>query len=185
MRSAILSLRLALVTLLAIGASAHAQVRRNDQQRPPSMTLEDYEPRSMLVTRETVVRRAKYPFVDIHGHQDLTMSDADLASLVKQMDAMNMRTMNNLSGGWGTTLAAQVRNVRAKYPGRFTVFANVDWSRVNVNGSSVAVGHPWAATGGRILATLAYEMKRRDARRGLISICAAGGMAGAFLLTRN
>jgi len=60
----------------------------------------------------------------------------------------------------------------------------VDWSRVNVNGSSVAVGHPWAATGGRILATLAYEMKRRDARRGLISICAAGGMAGAFLLTR-
>ena len=61
----------------------------------------------------------------------------------------------------------------------------VDWSRVNVNGSSVAVGHPWAATGGRILASLAYEMARRDARRGLISICAAGGMAGAFLLTRG
>jgi acetyl-CoA acyltransferase len=60
----------------------------------------------------------------------------------------------------------------------------VDWSRVNVNGSSVAVGHPWAATGGRILTTLAYEMARRDARRGLISICAAGGMAGAVLLTR-
>jgi len=60
----------------------------------------------------------------------------------------------------------------------------VDWSRVNVNGSSVAVGHPWAATGGRILASLAYEMARRDAPRGLISICAAGGMAGAVLLTR-
>jgi acetyl-CoA acetyltransferase family protein len=61
----------------------------------------------------------------------------------------------------------------------------VDWSRVNVNGSSVAVGHPWAATGGRILTTLAYEMKRRNARRGLISICAAGAMAGAMLLTRD
>ena len=60
----------------------------------------------------------------------------------------------------------------------------VDWDRVNVNGSSVAVGHPWAATGGRILTTLAYEMARRDTRRGLISICAAGGMAGAALLTR-
>jgi len=60
----------------------------------------------------------------------------------------------------------------------------VDWERVNVNGSSVAVGHPWAATGGRILTTLANEMARRDARRGLVSICAAGGMAGAFLLTR-
>jgi acetyl-CoA acetyltransferase family protein len=61
----------------------------------------------------------------------------------------------------------------------------VDWERVNVNGSSVAVGHPWAATGGRILTTLANEMARRDARRGLVSICAAGGMAGAFLLTRD
>lgn len=61
----------------------------------------------------------------------------------------------------------------------------VDWERVNVNGSSIAVGHPWAATGGRILTTLAYEMARRNARRGLVSICAAGGMAGAFLLTRS
>jgi acetyl-CoA acetyltransferase len=61
----------------------------------------------------------------------------------------------------------------------------VDWSKVNVNGSSVAVGHPWAATGGRILTTLAYEMARRQARLGLVSICAAGGMAGALLLTRD
>jgi acetyl-CoA acetyltransferase family protein len=61
----------------------------------------------------------------------------------------------------------------------------VDWTRVNVNGGSVAVGHPWSATGGRILTTLAYEMARRDARHGLISICAAGAMAGAFLLTRD
>ncbi|MGH7518391.1 MAG: hypothetical protein ACREOC_13115 [Gemmatimonadales bacterium] len=60
----------------------------------------------------------------------------------------------------------------------------MDWDRVNVNGRSVAVGHPWAATGGRILTTLAHEMARRDARRGLISMCAAGGMAGAVLLTR-
>jgi len=61
----------------------------------------------------------------------------------------------------------------------------VPWDRVNVNGGSVAVGHPWAATGGRILTTLANEMGRRRARRGLISVCAAGGMAGAFLLTRD
>ncbi len=60
----------------------------------------------------------------------------------------------------------------------------VDWDRVNVNGSSIAVGHPWSATGGRILTTLAYEMARRNARYGLISMCAAGAMAGAFLLTR-
>ena len=61
----------------------------------------------------------------------------------------------------------------------------IEWERVNVNGSSLAVGHPWAATGGRILTTLAYEMARRDVSLGLISICAAGGMAGAFILERS
>ncbi len=61
----------------------------------------------------------------------------------------------------------------------------VDWQRVNVSGSSVAIGHPWCATGGRIVTTLAYEMARRDVRYGLVSICAAGAMAGAFLLERN
>jgi acetyl-CoA acyltransferase len=61
----------------------------------------------------------------------------------------------------------------------------VDWSRVNVNGSSIAIGHPWSATGARIITTLAYEMQRRNARYGLVSICAAGAMAGAFLLERE
>jgi acetyl-CoA acetyltransferase family protein len=61
----------------------------------------------------------------------------------------------------------------------------VNWDRVNVNGSSIAIGHPWSATGGRILTTLAYEMARRNVRHGLISMCAAGAMAGAFLLTRQ
>jgi acetyl-CoA acyltransferase len=54
-----------------------------------------------------------------------------------------------------------------------------------VNGSSVAVGHPWSATGGRILTTLANELARREARYGLVSNCAAGAMAGAFLLSRD
>ena len=107
-----------------------AQVRRNEQQRPPSMTLEDYEPRSMLVTKETAVLRAKFPFVDVHGHQNLSMSDGELATLVKQMDNMGLRTMVNLSGGSGASLKAQVDNVKAKYPGRFVVFANIDWNRI-------------------------------------------------------
>jgi predicted TIM-barrel fold metal-dependent hydrolase len=131
MRAIAPQLLAAFTLVVGLPAVMPAQVRRNDQQRPPSMTLEEYEPASMLVTEQHPVRRAKYPFVDIHGHQDLTMSDAALAALVTQMDHMGLRTMNNLSGGSGATLAAQVRNVRAKYPGRFTVFANVDWSRVN------------------------------------------------------
>lgn len=60
----------------------------------------------------------------------------------------------------------------------------VDWKKINANGSSIAIGHPWSATGGRIVTTLANEMTRRDARFGLVSICAAGGMAGAMILAR-
>jgi len=131
MRAIAVFLSVSLLSALLVSLSAGAQVRRNEQQRPPSMTLEDYEPKSMLVTDEHPVRKAKFPFVDIHGHQNLSMDDASLASLVAQMDQMGLRTMNNLSGGSGASLAAQVRNARAKYPGRFTVFANIDWSRIN------------------------------------------------------
>ncbi len=124
---------LAAVTLVAIvvPAASRAQVRRNEQRQPPSMTLEEYEPVSMLVGDEHRVRKAKFPFVDVHGHQNLSMDDASLASLVARMDHMGLRTMVNLSGGSGERLAAQVRNARAKHPGRFVVFANVDWARIN------------------------------------------------------
>ena len=51
----------------------------------------------------------------------------------------------------------------------------IDRTRLNVNGGSLAAGHPFAATGGRILANLAAMLDRRGSGRGLISICAAGG----------
>jgi acetyl-CoA acetyltransferase len=60
----------------------------------------------------------------------------------------------------------------------------IDPERLNPLGSSIAVGHPFAATGARIITTLANEMARRDSRFGLISICAAGAMAGAMILER-
>lgn len=61
----------------------------------------------------------------------------------------------------------------------------VDRSKLNVLGGSIAVGHPFSATGVRIATSLANEMKRRDARYGLISICAAGAMASAMILERD
>lgn len=61
----------------------------------------------------------------------------------------------------------------------------VDRDKLNVLGSSIAVGHPFAATGARIATTLANEMKRRAARYGLISVCGAGATAGAMILERD
>ncbi|GGM84515.1 acetyl-CoA C-acetyltransferase [Dactylosporangium sucinum] len=60
----------------------------------------------------------------------------------------------------------------------------IDRSRLNVNGSSLAVGHPFAATGGRIVATLAKLLSERGSGRGLISICAAGGQGVTAILSR-
>src|SRR5947207_5333155 len=56
---------------------------------------------------------------------------------------------------------------------------------INVMGGSIAIGHPFGATGGRLVTTLANEMKRRDVEYGLISICAQGGEAIALVLERR
>jgi acetyl-CoA acyltransferase len=56
---------------------------------------------------------------------------------------------------------------------------------INVMGGSIAIGHPFGATGGRIVTTLANEMRRRDVQFGLISVCAQGGMGFAMVLERR
>jgi acetyl-CoA C-acetyltransferase len=63
-------------------------------------------------------------------------------------------------------------------------FGEPDRAKLNVNGSSLAVGHPFAATGGRIVATLAKLLSEKGSGRGLISICAAGGQGVTAILER-
>jgi acetyl-CoA C-acetyltransferase len=55
---------------------------------------------------------------------------------------------------------------------------------VNVNGGAIAIGHPIGASGARILCTLLHEMNRRDARKGLATLCIGGGMGVAMCLER-
>ena len=57
-----------------------------------------------------------------------------------------------------------------------------DWERVNVNGGAIALGHPIGASGTRILVTLLHEMKRRDAKRGLATLCIGGGQGIAMVV---
>ena len=57
-----------------------------------------------------------------------------------------------------------------------------DWERVNVNGGAIALGHPIGASGTRILVTLLYEMKRRQAKRGLATLCIGGGQGIAMIV---
>ncbi|MEZ5817336.1 MAG: acetyl-CoA C-acetyltransferase [Hyphomicrobiaceae bacterium] len=60
-----------------------------------------------------------------------------------------------------------------------------DTSKVNVNGGAIAIGHPIGASGARVLTTLLYEMQRRDAKKGLATLCIGGGMGIAMCLQRD
>jgi acetyl-CoA C-acetyltransferase len=59
---------------------------------------------------------------------------------------------------------------------------NLDWKKVNVNGGAIALGHPVGATGCKITVTLMNEMKRRNARYGIVTMCVGGGQGGVMLV---
>ena len=98
----------------------------------------------------------------------LKLSDMDIVEMHEAFGAQILANLRAWEQGW-------------KEP----AIGTLDRNKLNPLGSSIAVGHPFAATGGRIVTTLANEMKRRNARYGLISICAAGGMAAAMVLERS
>jgi acetyl-CoA C-acetyltransferase len=60
-----------------------------------------------------------------------------------------------------------------------------DTTKVNVNGGAIAIGHPIGASGARVLTTLLYEMNRRDAKKGLATLCIGGGMGIAMCVARD
>lgn len=68
--------------------------------------------------------------------------------------------------------------------GRSRKVGHPDVEKINVMGGSIAIGHPFGATGGRVTMTLANEMRRRDVEFGLLTVCAAGGLGLAMVLER-
>jgi acetyl-CoA C-acetyltransferase len=60
-----------------------------------------------------------------------------------------------------------------------------DMEKLNVNGGAIALGHPVGCSGARVLVTLLYEMQKRDARKGLATLCVGGGMGCAAIVERE
>ena len=114
-----------LLTFMALfpAISLHAQV----------MDFESYNPQSTLVVPGHEVKRAAFPFIDVHSHQR-DMGSQDLSGLIADMDNLNMAVMVNLSGGSGDRLLKALENVNKNYPSRFVVFANVDFDGVGKPG---------------------------------------------------
>lgn len=97
------------------------------------VTFEEYNPTSSLVVPGQVRNKAKYPFIDVHGHQR-NMDEQDLAPVIAAMDTLNMKLMVNLSGGSGERIIKAVDNIKNNYPGRFVVFCNVDFDDAGAEG---------------------------------------------------
>ena len=97
--------------------------------------------------------------------------------LVEMHEAFAAQVLSNIQA-FESDLWAQ------EHLGRAEKVGEVNWDTLNVMGGSIAIGHPFGATGGRITTTLANEMRRRDAQFGLISVCAQGGMGFAMVLER-
>ena len=100
-------------------------VRVGQCQAPevPPPTIVDYRPKPTLVVEQHPVPKAKFPVVDIHSHTGPTPQNID--QLIKDMDALNIRVLNNLSGGFGDELKQRITYIRStKYADRFTLFAN-------------------------------------------------------------
>jgi len=97
--------------------------------------------------------------------------------LVEIHEAFASQVLSNAEA-WGSKAWAEKL-------GRPAPVGEVDWNRTNVFGGSIAIGHPFGATGARVATTLANEMVKRDVQFGLISICAQGGMGFAMVLERG
>ena len=98
------------------------------------LKLRDWEPRSMLKTKQSVVERPAYAVIDVHNHlgggKDHLTRDR-LRHYLAEMDAAGLRTVVNLDGGWGPRLKETLSALDEAYPGRFLTFALLDFSGID------------------------------------------------------
>ena len=92
-----------------------------------------------------------------------------LARAGLSLDAMDLVELNE-------AFAAQILACLAELP--------IDPARLNVNGGAIALGHPLGCTGARLTTTLLHELRRRQGRYGLVSMCVGGGMGAAGIFER-
>jgi len=104
----------------------------------------------------------------LHRH-GLTAADVDLFEIHEAFAAQVVANIHVWEHGWD------------KYP-EIQPIGEVAYEKINVNGGSLAIGHPFAATGARLVYSLAKELNRRQLKRGVVSVCAAGAEGCAILL---
>jgi acetyl-CoA acyltransferase len=104
----------------------------------------------------------------------LTLKDIDLIEMHEAFAAQVLSNLKGFESKWWAERAGFSQPV-----------GEVDRAKLNVMGGSIAIGHPFGATGARITTTLLNELRRRDGQFGLMTVCAAGGMGFAMVVERT
>jgi acetyl-CoA acyltransferase len=102
------------------------------------------------------------------------LGDIDLVEMHEAFAAQVLSTLQKLES----------QSFAEEELGRSAAVGGIDPQRINLAGGSIALGHPFGATGARCVTTLANEMERQSAQLGLVSVCAAGGVGAAVVLER-
>ena len=127
--SQLFSLFKIILALLFIGGISYYIIDKI-QEKNNLMDIEEYSPKSTLIVPETTIKRAKFPFIDVHNHQ-FDMPLKDLSKLTAEMDSLNMAFMINLSGFRGVYLQQSLKNVKENAPTRFGLFVNIDFETID------------------------------------------------------
>ncbi len=127
-----------------------------------------------FVGHEGLLMAPAYAVSNMLKQADLSLQDFDLYEIHEAFAAQVLSTLK----AWEDSTFCHERL------GRDRPLGAVDRAKLNVRGGSLAVGHPFAATGARIVATLAKALAERGSGRGLISVCTAGGMGVTAILER-
>ena len=127
-----------------------------------------------FVNKETLLMAPAYAVSAMLKDANLGFDDFDLFEIHEAFAAQTLATLK----AWES-----VEFCRNKL-GRDAPLGSIDRNKLNIKGGSLAIGHPFAATGGRIVASLAKMLDERGSGRGLISICTAGGMGVTAIVER-
>ncbi|RIW27855.1 acetyl-CoA C-acetyltransferase [Bacillus salacetis] len=133
----------------------------------------------VLMSEERASKEGKEPLAYILGHTAIALEAEDFPQTPGLV-------INELLKKTGKTLEEidlfEINEAFAAVALTSGKIANLDESKVNVNGGAVAIGHPIGASGARIILTLAYELKRRGGGIGIASICSGGGQGDAIMI---
>lgn len=125
-----------------------------------------------FIDSEGLLMAPAYAVSDMLKQANLTLQDFDFYEIHEAFAAQTIATLK----------AWQAEDFCRTKLGRNEPMGPIDLARLNVKGGSIAIGHPFAATGARIIATMAKLLQEKGSGRGLISVCTAGGMGVSAIM---